>query len=212
MHPDDEFNERENPYAVPQSSLNESNAVASEDFFAQELKPFRTIWTRPRDTVRRIIATVLVQRELESGLIVNIPKRKVADPSDERIGGSKVGDVPRRWAVSSRSSVEVFRITEKSKGRGRHHATPPPFDFSLGSALELVLTRALSSDQAVAVYLATQSVAIKQLAARAAVDVPHGLLRVSDLVRRRPRAPCRVTWFLASHSRWRCEAEFRCNA
>jgi hypothetical protein len=86
---------------------------------------------------------VLVQRELESGLIVNIPKRKVADPSDVRIGGSRVGDVPRRWAVSSRSSVEVFRITEKSKGRGRHRATPPPFDVSLGVALGLVLTRAL---------------------------------------------------------------------
>lgn len=52
----DELNERENPYATPWSLSDESKEVASEEVLAQELKPFRTIWTRPRDTVRRIIA------------------------------------------------------------------------------------------------------------------------------------------------------------
>ena len=56
MQHDDESNELENPYATPLSPSEKSKGVASEEFLAEELKPFRTIWTRPRDTVRRIIA------------------------------------------------------------------------------------------------------------------------------------------------------------
>lgn len=105
-----------------------------------------------------------------------------------------------------------FALRKHRREEERHPKTPPPFDVSLGTALELVLTRALSSDQAVVFYLVTQAVAIKQLAARAAVGVPRGLLRVSGLDRRRPRVLCRATWFVASRSRWRCEAALRCNA
>lgn len=55
MQHDDKSNEFENPYATPLFSSEKSKAIAGEEFLAEELKPFRTIWTRPRDTVRRII-------------------------------------------------------------------------------------------------------------------------------------------------------------
>lgn len=53
---DDELNGQGNPYASPLSLSAESKAVAGEQDLARELKPFRTIWIAPRDTVRRIVA------------------------------------------------------------------------------------------------------------------------------------------------------------
>ncbi len=44
MHPDDQFDAHQNPYAMPES-------VSPEP----ELRPFHTIWTRPRETVRAIV-------------------------------------------------------------------------------------------------------------------------------------------------------------
>ncbi|QDU94367.1 Yip1 family protein [Lignipirellula cremea] len=56
MQRDDEWNPSENPYATPRSLAYESKPGAGAEHSEQELKPFRTIWTRPRETVRRIIA------------------------------------------------------------------------------------------------------------------------------------------------------------
>ena len=56
MQQNDESNEPENPFAFPQSSSIESKTVASKDSEARELRPLKTIWTRPRDTVRRVVA------------------------------------------------------------------------------------------------------------------------------------------------------------
>jgi hypothetical protein len=67
MQRDDDLNERANPYETPLSLSDESTTVASGEVLVQELKPFRTIWTRPRDTVRRIIA---VNPELHVVLLI----------------------------------------------------------------------------------------------------------------------------------------------
>ena len=67
--------------------------------------------------------------------------------------------------------------------RGGAVRTPPPFDVSIGTALELVLTRALSSDQAVTFYLASQRIAIKRLAAADARDVSRERLQASGLAK-----------------------------
>lgn len=56
MWHDDELNEKVNPYETPLSLSAQARAVARDGELPQELKPFRTIWTAPRKTVRRIIA------------------------------------------------------------------------------------------------------------------------------------------------------------
>ncbi|GEM_PF-3533658 len=60
------------------------------------------------------------------------------------------------------------------EGKMRYVLIPPPFDVSLGTALELLLTRALSSDQAVTFYRVSQRIAIKRLAADDADDAHDG--------------------------------------
>ncbi len=48
--------ERQNPYASPALHANETISDVSEDFLGTEFQPYKTIWTSPRQTVRRIIA------------------------------------------------------------------------------------------------------------------------------------------------------------
>ena len=55
MESSEEYREPENPYRVPQSSLAEPEWVPAEP--VEDLKPFQTIWTRPRETVRWLVAT-----------------------------------------------------------------------------------------------------------------------------------------------------------
>lgn len=49
--------ELENPYAAPRWMPHEAKVVAGDSVPLEEIKPFRTIWTRPRDTIRWIVAT-----------------------------------------------------------------------------------------------------------------------------------------------------------
>lgn len=50
--------ELDNPYRSPPPLVADAAiAVASDSAVPEELKPFRTIWTRPRDTIRWIVAT-----------------------------------------------------------------------------------------------------------------------------------------------------------
>ena len=88
MSRDDEFNDLENPYTAPLSPSNESKGVTSEDLLGQELKPFRTIWTRPRYTVRRIIAA---NPELHVALLVCLAGiGKALDRASMRNAGDSV--------------------------------------------------------------------------------------------------------------------------
>lgn len=56
MHRDDKFHDPDNPYASPLSSIGEPDAVTGDDYESGELRPFTTIWTRPRVTIRGIVA------------------------------------------------------------------------------------------------------------------------------------------------------------
>lgn len=49
--------ELENPYAAPRWIPQEATVVSGDSVSLEEMKPFRTIWTRPRDTIRWIVAT-----------------------------------------------------------------------------------------------------------------------------------------------------------
>jgi hypothetical protein len=48
--------EQQNPYASPALHANEPISDVSDDLLESEFRPFKTIWTAPRRTVRRIIA------------------------------------------------------------------------------------------------------------------------------------------------------------
>jgi len=56
MQRNDDRHQRENPYATRQWLPNPPDAVANKASSLQDLNPFWTIWTQPRDTVGRIIA------------------------------------------------------------------------------------------------------------------------------------------------------------
>jgi Yip1 domain len=56
MHPSDESHNLVNPYAPPQSTSMDSGSNAGADASEPGLNPWRTIWTAPRATVRRIAA------------------------------------------------------------------------------------------------------------------------------------------------------------
>lgn len=45
-----------NPYAAPSVPVAVPAVADDEEFFDEELRPFRSVWTRPRQTVRRIVA------------------------------------------------------------------------------------------------------------------------------------------------------------
>ena len=90
-----------------------------------------------------------------------------------RAGGPSIPEPARRF----------FAFRKHRREEGGAVRTPPPFDVSLGTALELVLTRALSSDQAVTFYLASQRIAIKQHAAADARDVSRERLQASGLAK-----------------------------
>jgi hypothetical protein len=99
-------------------------------------------------------------------------KLAVADGT-VRAGGLSVPSPVRRF----------FAFRKHRREEGGIVQTPPSFDVSLGTALELVLTRALSSDQAETFYLVAQQIAIKQLAAVDARDVSRERLQASDLAK-----------------------------
>ena len=54
MGQNDDIREAENPYASPRSMLDDVAEGISGDGSVEDLRPFRTIWTRPRETVRKI--------------------------------------------------------------------------------------------------------------------------------------------------------------
>jgi hypothetical protein len=49
--------ETSNPFASPRATSPDSVELPSEDYTDQEFHPFKTIWTSPRKTIRRIVAT-----------------------------------------------------------------------------------------------------------------------------------------------------------
>ncbi|MDA8021017.1 MAG: YIP1 family protein [Thermoanaerobaculia bacterium] len=55
MEPSEEFDRPENPYLTPESSLHEPAFRPAET--PEELNPFKTVWIRPRETVRWLTAT-----------------------------------------------------------------------------------------------------------------------------------------------------------
>lgn len=57
MQHDEAGAELANPYAAPPLLQNDTVAAVNDADVPAELKPFRTIWTRPRATIRWIVAT-----------------------------------------------------------------------------------------------------------------------------------------------------------
>ena len=51
-----ESSDFENPYVAPRTGSVDAHLAANAEFEAGELRPFRTIWTHPRLTVRRLVA------------------------------------------------------------------------------------------------------------------------------------------------------------
>jgi hypothetical protein len=56
MNQNCEYDEPQNPYQSPLAGLEKPPVAAREIFEGENFRPFRTIWTRPRDTIRSIIA------------------------------------------------------------------------------------------------------------------------------------------------------------
>jgi len=75
-------------------------------------------------------------------------------------------------------------MTEKTKEEWQHLKTLPPFAFSLGTALGLVLTRALSSDQAPSVSHINLQLQVTNLLSPCAANV---LLQACDRVQSESR-------------------------
>ncbi|MFO0913763.1 MAG: Yip1 family protein [Pirellulales bacterium] len=99
MQPDDDINSGPNPYAPPVAVSTESDSVVRETVLAHEFKPFRTIWTRPRDTVRQIIA---VNPELHVVLLVCLAG---IGESLDRSSGRNAGDQMPLWAIIGAACV-----------------------------------------------------------------------------------------------------------
>jgi len=57
MQQNDASRDHANPYAAPLAFPEEAPAVAGATIPLADFRPFRSMWTRPRDTVRTIVAT-----------------------------------------------------------------------------------------------------------------------------------------------------------
>lgn len=56
MQQEHESADSQNPYATPRSLSSESNELDNQALEAADIRPFKTIWLSPRDTVRWIVA------------------------------------------------------------------------------------------------------------------------------------------------------------